>query len=357
MAVIKEGKRYWVQIRYKDISGNQKTHNKKWFSTKMSAREYEISYKKYLSESHDDSITASELYKLLVIDKKSKVKQTTIDVLNNAYKLYIKPYFAEKKIKQINNHYISNWFQEINNKRILQTGKPFSNNYLDTIADKLKMILNYGKKLGYYNNTFIVEPPKNPNEIKKQLSYWDIKTFKEFISVVDNEDWHDIFTILYYTGMRKGELMGLQWKDFNGKQLPIYKALNKRNILTSPKTKNSNRVYELPNKLINLLNKRKSRFESYPEFNNEWYIFGNYTPLSRTSLKRFFDYYISISNVSYLNIHGLRHSCVSMLKQKGMSYQSISAYIGDSELMVIKTYSHIFGSEKQKVSNLLEKII
>lgn len=345
---------YYVQIRYTK-NGQKKVHKKRGFKTKSEARAYELAFN--VEEMYDSSITISQLYNEQLEDKRYKVKQSTLDIYMDIYKLHISPYLAHTTIKELSNTKIKKWLNNVQLGYLERTGKVYSYKYMNTIATIFKSILLYGKKQGYYNDVFVVEPLKNPNKLNDRIQFWTYDQWQQFITVVGDEYWNDVFTFLYYLGLRKGELMALQWKDFDNKKLQIYKTLNKHLELTPPKTNNSNRIYELPTALIERLHAKKQGYKAIPGFSDDWFIFGDYEPLSRTTLTRHFNKYIKLSGVPKITIHSLRHSCVSFLKNQGMSYQSIASYIGDTELTVISVYSHVFGSEKEKIVNLLNEVL
>lgn len=72
---------------------------------------------------------------------------------------------------------------------------------------------------------------QDPNERRKEMSYYTYDEFKKFISYEDDLRWKCVFEILYYYGLRKGELKGLTWKDiyFDKKVLSVNKQITQRN--------------------------------------------------------------------------------------------------------------------------------
>lgn len=68
---------------------------------------------------------------------------------------------------------------------------------------------------------------QDPNTRRKEMSYYTYDEFKKFISYEDDQRWKCVFEILYYYGLRKGELKGLTWKDiyFDRKVLSVNKQI------------------------------------------------------------------------------------------------------------------------------------
>lgn len=66
--------------------------------------------------------------------------------------------------------------------------------------------------------------------------------------------------------------------------------------------------------------------------------------------------YIAIAKVSKITPHGFRHSYVSLLISLGCSTKTVAELIGDTELQVIKTYSHIYKGNKKKAISMLNNL-
>lgn len=120
----------------------------------------------------------------------------------------------------------------------------------------------------------------DPNEFSKEQLFFTYEEFKQFLSVETDIKWIGIFEILYYCGLRRGELRGLQWKDINFKNrtLSISKQINdhcgsvKNWRFSVPKTKNSIRILKMPQVLTYDLKMMKSKAEKIPGFNDNFFV-------------------------------------------------------------------------------------
>ena len=131
--------------------------------------------------------------------------------------------------------------------------------YKNDIYKFLKSILNFGVK--WHNLNFQAVYNKmtkfqDPNESRKKMSYYTYDKFKKFISYEEDLRWKCVFEILYYCGLRKGELKGLTWKDiyFNKKVLSVNKQITQRNNrvkfeFSDTKTRDSRRIVPMLNDL------------------------------------------------------------------------------------------------------------
>ena len=136
-----------------------------------------------------------------------------------------------------------------------------------------------------------MEKFNNPNKPPEEMKIYTWEEFKQFISVIDDIKWKTLFEVLFFCGLRRGELRGLTWDniDFFNKELSIVKnVIQERDggpyIVTTPKTRTSARTLPVPNRVmedIHVLYIQKKKYR----FNNKWYVFGDKEPLSAHILR------------------------------------------------------------------------
>ena len=102
--------------------------------------------------------------------------------------------------------------------------------------------------------------------------------------------------------MRKGESLALQWTDIKEDCIDITKSLskeriNKKRIITTPKTKSSIRKIKIDKHTQECLSKLKEYYSKVINFNENWYIFGGIEPLAYTTLENHFKKYCKLANV------------------------------------------------------------
>ena len=77
-------------------------------------------------------------------------------------------------------------------------------------------MLNYGTKWHDYNFTSIynkMEKFNNPNRPPEEMKFYTWEKFKQFVSVIDDIKWKTLFEVLFFCGLRRGELRGLTKTD------------------------------------------------------------------------------------------------------------------------------------------------
>lgn len=101
-----------------------------------------------------------------------------------------------------------------------------------------------------------------PKENKREINVWNEEEVNRFLKTAKEDRLYAFFFIALMTGMRKGELLALRWKDidFENTRLSINQVLTqtKREIITGAKTKSSNRTIHLSDSTIKVLKSHKA---------------------------------------------------------------------------------------------------
>lgn len=185
---------------------------------------------------------------------------------------------------------------------------------------------------------------------KKEMSFWTREDFEQFISVVDNAEYHALFTFMFFTGRRKGELFALFPEDVHDKTISFTKSVNRRTF--GKGTWDITTTKEDKECVIPICKTVQEEIKNYKPKKGKFY-FGGEQPLAATTVARIFDKYIEKAGVKRIRIHDLRHSFVSMLIHFGANFMVVAELISDTVEQVIKTYGHLYQEDKLSV---LEKI-
>lgn len=357
---LKNGNIWIFYIRYTDLTGKRKAYKSKKFATKKEAREAEFNFIQSMDYKNiNKNMTFKDLYVQYCNYQEDKIKITTKDTYEDRFK-YLE-ILSNIKLNDFNIYHFEMWKKKMYTYNI-------SNSYRNIILKLLKAILNYGTK--WFNLNFINVYNKmtnftNPNEIKKEMQYYTYEEFKQFISVEKELKFICLFSILYYCGLRKGELRGLTWNniDFTNGCLEVRRNVisnhNKgmKYIITSPKTLKSIRTIPIPKHLLNNLNYYKKQCEKNIDFNNEFFIFGNNEPISNDIIRTRNIRNAKLANLKQIRIHDFRHSCASLLINNNASITLVANYLGHSKINeTLNTYSHMFKNSLNDIVNTINKL-
>lgn len=394
---IKSKKVFGVYLEYKDENGNRKQikkfGNNTWSKAEALAQEtIELKQIEQLKESYlkfkDGSFkTLDEVFKEYInSNRQVPLKEVTKYDVTNFVNLHILvDELKNMKMKDISVNNIREWQNNLLNKRIdldnrsNKGGQPYSNAQLMKIQTYFKSILSYAVKHKYISdNPFdVLNIAQRPEGIKKAADYQfiNVDQYRKLINVINLNTNKErrlqdrvIFSILFWVGLRKNELVALNCGDYDvsNKTLKIYKSWNnKQFILTSPKTNNSNRelivVDEVHRAIMEL-------FEYYKELNiyhddlplitNNGKLSSNLHDkdsgrLASTTLDRYRDQYFEKAKLKVIRIHDFRHSCATYLLNHGQEMFQVARYLGDTVTTLESVYAHI---EKKKQSEMINHI-
>lgn len=337
-----------IQFRYTDWTGTQRKSSRKGFRTKKEAEEWLSHF--LLQQASNPSMTLADFWEIYKSDMGKRLKETTMSNKEYLMKQKVLPYFGTTPINEITPAKIRKWQGEM-----IQKG--FKPTYLKTINNQLSAILNYA--VNFYD--LKSNPCRKAGSMGKSKAderpYWTLEEFTKFLDAVSDkyEAWMG-FQILFWTGMRVGELLALKVDDINLEKKTIridesFTRLKRKDIISSPKTENSIREVTIHEELVEALREYMTcLYKPRPE-----------SRLFPGKTKRFFEHEmergIELSGVKRITVHCLRHSHASMLVDMGVSPLAISRRLGHGKVMTtIETYCHPSADAQLKIADALGKM-
>ena len=336
-----KSKTWFVQFRYRDWQNNSRHTTKRGFKTKKDALNYEYEFK--MTSANRIDVTVSALIKNYLEDKKLHVKESTYIIIEQNMIHHIKPYLGNLKLKDLNPMILRQWQNEI----IKLNLRPST---LNTIHVHCSNLLNFAiKYYGLKENPLRLIGSIGKKESSK--NFWEIEEFNKFIKTIYNNKYRVIFSLLFFSGMRIGELLALNIGDFDFKNNTI--SINKSKMistgeLTTTKTSYSVRIIDMPALIMQMMRDYIKSFKVIP--NPLFQI--TPTALLQTLVK-----YARIAGVKRIRIHDLRHSHASLLIHKGVSITAISRRLGHkSPKITLEVYSHMYIESGEQISNMLQDV-
>ena len=318
---------------------------KRGFKLQRDAKEWERSFLEKQQGVPDMTFLA--LYELYIEDISHRLRQNSIDGKKNVFKNRILPYFKDKPINQITPKDIRDW-------QNTQISAGYSDAYLDRMQNMVTTIFNYA--VNYYNL------PSNPcnraghmGKRTRSMKFWTLEQYNRFIPLVEDAMAHTALQLLFYSGMRFGELLALTLSDidFTARTISITKSYQHNahgGTTTPPKTANGVRTIIMPDAIINELQVLTSRLYALAT-NDRIFLFTK--SLIRGTMKRCSE----AADIPFIRIHDLRHSHVSLLIEMGFSPHLIAERIGDTVQMVNSTYGHLYPTRHREVADKLNQLI
>lgn len=233
-------------------------------------------------------------------------------------------------------------------------GRNYSPTYLRTIHAQLSSILNHACR--YYNlKTNVARDVGTMGEKEAdEMSFWTQEEYEKFIAAIKykHQSFY-AFEILYWCGIREGELLALSKDDFNfeKKTLSISKSFQRlkgEDYITSPKTEKSNRVIQLPQFLCDEI---KDYLDMFYHLDSKARIFNFTKSYLHHEMSRGCD----LSGVKRIRIHDLRHSHVAYLIEQGFSPVVIADRLGHESISITLNYAHLYPSKQLEIADMIEK--
>ena len=343
-----ESGKYYFIVRVKKRNGKTKQVKRRGFK---SAKEARLAEAQFLvdwenDELNEESITFEEVAEEYLKWYKKRRKESSYLKVSGIVNTHLIPRFKNKKLEDIRNRDVTKFQDDLIDK--------YSVNHIKRIHTTLSAIFNFAIKQEYakVNPASVVGNVELEEE--RTIQYWTLEEFKKFIAVVDDDLYYTLFMVLYYSGMRKGELLALTWNDVNFEQntININKTVYNRKV-TSTKTKGSTRTIVMPKHTMRLLSQLKANVKYYKP---EYVVFGEFNDhIPTTTLDRHFEKYTKKADVKKIRLHDFRHSHASYLINKGAIPSMVASRLGHSNpSTTLDIYSHLYPSTEKEVVSQME---
>ena len=340
----KTGK-WLIQYRYTDWQGKRRKSTKRGFATKREAEEWLRNF--LITQKADFDMKFADFWKMYCADMETRLREHTMRTKKYIVELKILPYFGNKRVNDITAADIRQWQNEL-----IKMG--YSPTYLKTINNQLSAIFNYAVRYYDLKSNPCAKAGSMGKSKAEEMDFWTGEEFRRFIdSVMNKRLSYMAFMILYWTGMRLGELLALNPKDVDLEKRTIsitksYQRLGKKDVITPPKTSKSKRVITIPEFLAADI---KDYIDSLYELRENDRLF----PITKYYLEHEMQRGIKESGVKRIRVHDLRHSHASMLIELGFSPLEIANRLGHEKVeTTLNTCAHLYPNKQTKLAERLD---
>jgi integrase len=247
---------------------------------------------------------------LYVKDMRSRIREYTWQSKEHIIKKKLIPFFGRKKMNEIQTKDVISWQNEMLAYRD-KNGKGYADTYLKTMHNQLSAILNHAvRHYDLKNNVASKVGPIGKKEAKDML-FWTKDEYLKFADAIkDKPTSYYAFEMLYWCGLRLGEMLALTSADFDfaGETVAVaksYQRLQGRDVITEPKTTKSNRIISMPKFLC-------EEIEAYLKMLYGIQPNDRIFTITKSYLHHEMDRGSKKSGVKRIRIHDLRHSHVSL---------------------------------------------
>ena len=343
---------WYVMARYVNWKEERKQKCKRGFATKREAQEWERMFKLQTSSDLDMSFEAfTELY---INDVKNRLKENTWLTKEHIIRTKILPYFGKLKISEISTKEIIAWQNEMLAYRD-EKKKPYSQTYLKTLHNQLSAIFNHAVRYYELRSNLAAKVGNMGSEEHKEMLFWTKEEYKKFsFEMMDKPVSFYAFEMLYWCGIREGELLALTPADFNFDKETVtinksYQRLKGQDVITSPKTKKSNRTIKMPQFLCEEMKEYLGMIYGLKKKDRIFTVTKSY-------LHHEMDRGAKAVGVKRIRIHDLRHSHISLLIDMGFSAVAIADRVGHESIDITYQYAQLFPSKQIEMAEKLDDL-
>ena len=352
MAAYKDEQRgtWYVSFHYYDWTGKNCRKVKRGFKTKREATEWEHHFR--MKEAADLDMTFEEFVQAYTRDMKPKLKHNTWLTKEHILRTKLLPYFKDKKMRDIRPKDIIQWQNEQISYRD-EKGKPYAPTYLKTLQSELSALFNHAVRFYELKSNPVVKAGPLGKGKAEEMLFWTKEEYKRFAEeMMDKPLSYYAFQLLYWCGIRSGELLALTPADFNFKKKTLrinksYQRLKGEDVISTPKTKNSVRTVIMPQFLCDEM---QDCLKLYYSLKPDDRIF----PVTKYYLNHEMERGCKASGVKKIRVHDLRHSHVSLLINMGYTALAIGKRVGHSAEKITYRYAHLFPSVQQDMAEQLD---
>ena len=354
MSVYKDEKNgTWRCIyRYTNWKGERKQTQKRGFRTKREARAWER--EELLKQGAKLDMTFESFYDIYSNNKKARVKESTWEIKGNLVRTKILPYFGQRKIAEITPKDVIAWQNELLKYRD-EKGKPYSGEYLRTIHAQLSAIFNHAVRYYELRSNPAAKVGNMGSEEHREMLFWTKEEYKKFsFEMMDKPVSFYAFEMLYWCGIREGELLALTPADFDFDKETVtinksYQRLHGEDVITTPKTKKSNRTIKMPHFLCEEMQEYLGMLYGLKKKDRIFTVTKSY-------LHHEMDRGAKAAGVKRIRIHDLRHSHISLLIDMGFSAVAIADRVGHESIDITYQYAHLFPSKQTEMAKRLDDL-
>lgn len=368
---IKYGCRGYLGID--DLTGKQVNINKRGFDTAKEADVYFMREKlKFEDEGKTKKAkehTFKEVYTQWLDVYENTVKESTFVKVSEHFKLHILPKFGHLRVTRIKPSYIqkvlNQWHKQFKQYKLVY-------NYFNRVM-AYAMIQHYIKE-NPCERVYVPTKKLDYGIQKNTKDFYSKNELQQFLEVVrqhEGYNWYTMFRLFAFTGLRRGEILALTWKDisFNTNTLKVTKTLaegeNRRLIIQSPKSESSIREITLDQTTISTLRNWKTKQAEiligfgHNALNKKQLIFPQLQKNQFLNLGAPRNALVRITkkhDLDMINIHGFRHTHCSLLFEAGVPMKDVMERLGHSDIhTTMNIYTHVTQDSRDKSAELFAK--
>lgn len=320
------------------------------------------------------SLTVAKFSEEYLDVKRTSLSPNTMVFYEKVIDEYIIPLFGKMKLNELKTYHVQKFIQFLATDKGRYDGKEghISASTVKRYTTVLRSMLTMAYKLEYMDDDIglsrRLEFPKESDVEVEVYTFEEVKTILESLKE-EPINIKFIIELALYTGLRRGEIVGLKWSDIDiekktlSVKRSIYKPHGEKAREKAPKSKSSIRTIGIPNCLIPTLLEYKANQEIHASYmGDKWNSLGYvFTEIDgqvmnpHTPTKQF-SKFLKRHNIRHLKFHGLRHTSATLLLASGCDIKTVSTRLGHSDIDTTNIYVHCLESVDMMAANTFDRL-
>jgi integrase len=315
------------------------------------------------SEAAASKITVAEYLDKWLKHISATIRPASHGRYSEVVRLHIKPELGKVQLAKLTPLQVQRFYG-----KLLDDG--LSKSTVNNIHAMFHRALSQAMKWGLLTRN-VTEMTEPPTRTKREYIVWTGDQVRSFLAVAERDEYAALWRLAVYTGMRRGELLGLKWEDIDlNKAVLSVKRTYSRGTdnkfeAGQTKTASGRRQITLPSNVVESLRTHRvqqleARVHLKGDYHDQGYVFadaiGDVT--HPNTLTHHFHNLIADAKLPRIRIHDLRHGHATLLMEDGVHPKVVSERLGHSNTRVtLDLYSHVTPTMQRQVSNRLESLI
>jgi integrase len=302
----------------------------------------------------DDKLTLGEFLTRYLADiAASTVRPRTLESYTWLVHNHIQPALGDVRLTNLMAQRVQGFYSERLQAGLSATTVLHIHNFLHKA---LEQAVRWG--LVPRNVTDLVDPPRSK---RRQPTVWSAEQARRFLEKAKSHRLYALYVLALFTGMRQGELLGLQFDDIDWEtstinvQHSLQTLSGKPQLLAAPKTEKSRRRVSLP-EAARLALERHVKLQA----GKKGYVFVSQvgTPLLPHSVIDTFKRLIEEAGVPDIRFHDMRHTCATLHLLAGTNPKVVQDLLGHSTItLTLDTYSHILPGIQEDAAKRMDRLL
>lgn len=336
-------------------------------------KDFEEELERIGADNNPDRISFAGFCEKFLEIKSTSLSPKTIPFYEKVIREQLIPMYGKIRIRDIRTYHIQQYIQYLCFEKEREDGKEghIAATTVKRYTTVFRSIMSLAYKMGYIENDVGMSKRLELPKIQTQeVEVFTLEEVADILKALEKEPIRikALIEVALFTGMRRGEIVGLKWSDINfeRKRLSvkrsIYKPKGEKAREKEPKSKAGFRTMTIPDRLITTLLEYKEQQDKHIAFlsdgwENKDYIFteeNGYVMNPQTPTKQF-DHFLKRHGIRHLKFHGLRHTSATMLLAGGCDIKTVSVRLGHADLDTTNIYVHALESTDRMAAETFDR--